>query len=153
MAVADLSAAMGQDFKASSIQLGKALNDPIKGLSALRRVGIQFTEQQEKQIEKMVESGDVMGSQKQILKEYINSVDSAPDLRNFYNSKIQELKQTLILESKNIKDIATQVKILEISKYLTELDKNSRVDDSHLVDLLQYYELVKEIRLTNGVQI
>jgi hypothetical protein len=72
---------------------------------------------------------------------------------NFYNSKIQELKQTLTLESKNIKNIATQVKILEISKYLTELDKNSRVDDSHLIDLLQYYELIKEIRLANGVQI
>lgn len=69
MATADLSVAMGQDFKSSAIQLGKALNDPIKGLSALRRVGIQFTVQQEEQIKKMVESGNIMGAQKMILKE------------------------------------------------------------------------------------
>jgi hypothetical protein len=91
--------------------------------------------------------------QKQILKEYINSVDSAPDLRNFYNSKIQELKHTLKSESKTIKNQATQIKISEISKYLTELDKNSKVDDSHLIDLLQYHELIQEIRLANGVSI
>jgi len=91
--------------------------------------------------------------QKQILKEYINSVDSAPDLRNFYNSRIQELKHTLKSESKTIKNQATQIKISEISKYLTELDKNSKVDDSHLIDLLQYHELIQEIRLANGVSI
>jgi Ca2+-binding EF-hand superfamily protein len=91
--------------------------------------------------------------QKQILKEYINSVDSAPDLRNFYNSRIQELKHTLKAESKTIKNQATQIKISEISKYLTELDKNSKVDDSHLIDLLQYHELIQEIRLANGVSI
>lgn len=68
-AVADLSVAMGQDTKSSAIQLGKALNDPIKGLSALRRVGIQFTETQEEQITKLVEGGNKMKAQKIILKE------------------------------------------------------------------------------------
>lgn len=68
-AVVDLSVAMGQDTKSSAIQLGKALNDPISGLSALRRVGIQFTEQQQLQIEKLTESGNKMKAQKLILQE------------------------------------------------------------------------------------
>ena len=91
--------------------------------------------------------------QKQVLKEFINSVDSAPRLRNFYNLKVNELKDSLIEENKNIKDKATSIKIQEVSKYLTELDKSSKVGDDNLVDLLRYYELVKEIKVANGVQI
>ena len=91
--------------------------------------------------------------QKQVLKEFINSVDSAPGLRNFYNTKIKELKNTLSIESKNIKDKATQIKITEVAKYLVEVNKTSKVNNDNLVDLLQYFELVKEIKIANGVQI
>ncbi len=56
-------------------------------------------------------------------------------------------------ESKKVKDKATKIKIQEVSKMLTELDKTSKVSDDNLVDLLQYYELVKEIKLSNGVQV
>jgi len=91
--------------------------------------------------------------QKQVLKEFINSVDSTPGLRDFYNTKIVELKSTLNEEAKNIKDKATQIKITEVTKYLVELDKNSKVNNDNLVDLLQYFELVKEIKSSNGVQI
>jgi hypothetical protein len=91
--------------------------------------------------------------QKQVLKEYINSVDSTPGLRDFYNSKINELKFSLNTEAKNIKDKAIQIKITEVAKLLTELSKTDKVGDSNLVDLLQYYELVKEIKLANGVQV
>ena len=91
--------------------------------------------------------------QKQVLKEFINSVDSTPGLRDFYNTKIVELKSTLNKEAKNIKDKATQIKITEVTKYLVELDKNSKVNNDNLVDLLQYFELVKEIKSSNGVQI
>ena len=65
----DMSQALGQDLKSSAIQLGKALNDPIAGVSALSRVGVTFTEAQKDQIKVMVESGDVMGAQKVILAE------------------------------------------------------------------------------------
>jgi hypothetical protein len=91
--------------------------------------------------------------QKQVLKEFINSVDSAPGLRDFYNSKIEELKTTLNEEAKNIKDKATQIKITEVAKYLVELDKTAKVNNDNLVDLLQYFELVKEIKVANGVQV
>lgn len=65
----DMSRALGQDMKSSAIQLGKALNDPVKGVSALQRVGVSFTEQQKEQIKTLVESGDTMGAQKLILAE------------------------------------------------------------------------------------
>jgi hypothetical protein len=71
-AVLDMSAAMHTDGKSSAILLGKALNDPVKGLTALTRVGVTFTEGQKKQIAAMVKAGDTLGAQKVILKE-VNS--------------------------------------------------------------------------------
>ena len=91
--------------------------------------------------------------QKQVLKEYINSVDSTPGLRKFYNSKINALKSTILKETKKIKDKATQIKITEVSKFLTELSKTDKIGDDNLVDLLRYYELVKEIKVANATQI
>ena len=55
-------------------QLGKALNDPIAGLTALRRSGIQFTEAQQDQIRTLVESGRVLEAQNMILEEIENQV-------------------------------------------------------------------------------
>ena len=69
IAAQDLSAVMGQDMQSSIVQIGKALNDPITGLTALRRVGVSFTEEQRNQITAMVKAGDVMGAQQQILAE------------------------------------------------------------------------------------
>ena len=96
---------------------------------------------------------DLSKEQKQVLKEFINSVDSTPGLRDFYNSKIKDLQATLNEEAKSIKDKATQIKIQEVAKYLVELDKTTKVSNNNLVDLLQYYELVKEIKVANGTQV
>lgn len=65
----DMSQALGQDLKSSSVQLGKALNDPIAGITALSRVGVNFTDVQKKQIKALVDSGKTMEAQKVILKE------------------------------------------------------------------------------------
>ncbi len=67
--LADMSAAMGTDMKTQAIQLGKALNDPIKGVGALSKVGVTFTDQQKAQIAAMVKAGDTAGAQKVILAE------------------------------------------------------------------------------------
>ncbi len=88
--------------------------------------------------------------QKEILKEFIYSVDSTPSLREFYNKKVNALKNILTEQSENIKDKATKIKINEVAKLLTELDKTDKIDNDNLVDLLQYYELVKEIQVANG---
>jgi hypothetical protein len=65
----DMSSALGTDLQGSVIQVGKALNDPIKGITALQRVGVSFTEQQKEQIKTLVQSGDTLGAQKIILGE------------------------------------------------------------------------------------
>jgi hypothetical protein len=57
------------DLKSASLQVGKALNDPIKGVTALGRAGVQFTDQQKKQIETLVKHNDMIGAQKIVLGE------------------------------------------------------------------------------------
>ena len=69
IAAIDMAAVFGQDLSQATIQLGKALNDPIKGYTALRRIGVSFTNQQVESIKKFQEQGDVMGAQNVILKE------------------------------------------------------------------------------------
>jgi hypothetical protein len=68
-AVLDMSTAMGQDAKTSAIQLGKALQDPLKGVTALQRVGVVFSATQKQQIANFVKMGDVASAQKVILSE------------------------------------------------------------------------------------
>jgi hypothetical protein len=65
----NLSVAMGTEPAKAAIQLGKALNDPIKGITALTRVGVAFTEEQKKEITRLVEHNDLLGAQKIILGE------------------------------------------------------------------------------------
>jgi len=65
----DMSVALGQDMKTSATQLGKALNDPVKGVTALQRVGVTFTAGQKEQIKALVDSGKTMEAQKLILRE------------------------------------------------------------------------------------
>lgn len=65
----DMAAAFGGDVSSNAVQLGKALNDPIAGVSALSRVGVTFTDQQKEQIKTLVESGKTMDAQKVILAE------------------------------------------------------------------------------------
>jgi hypothetical protein len=59
---------------AAAMQLGKALSNPVKGITALNRAGINFTDQQKAQIKTLVESGDVLGAQKIILAEVESQV-------------------------------------------------------------------------------
>lgn len=65
----DMSVATGQDMPKAAVMLGKAINDPITGISALHRVGVTFTDGQKESISAMVKSGDTMGAQKVILQE------------------------------------------------------------------------------------
>lgn len=58
-----------EELSQTAIQVGKALQDPILGVTALRRVGVNFNETQQETIKKMVESGRTMDAQKYILRE------------------------------------------------------------------------------------
>jgi hypothetical protein len=65
----DMAQVLGTDASGAAIQLGKALNDPVKGITALSKAGVSFTEQQKDQIKAMVQAGDTLGAQKVILAE------------------------------------------------------------------------------------
>lgn len=97
MAVLDLSSRMKTDLRSSAIQVGKALNDPIQGLTALRRVGIQFTKDQEDVIRAMVDTGDVVGAQKIILAElerqFGGSAEAAGDSIDAMTNSIKVMGQ------------------------------------------------------------
>lgn len=67
--IADLSVAMGTDMRSASLQVGRALNDPIRGVAALGRVGITFTDEQKRTIRALVERGRTLDAQKIILRE------------------------------------------------------------------------------------
>ena len=69
LAATNLSARLGQDLQSSAIQVGKALNDPVKGVTALTRVCVSFTAAQKEQIKAMASVGDMAGAQSIILGE------------------------------------------------------------------------------------
>jgi hypothetical protein len=82
-AALDMSAMLGTDLQASITQVGKALQDPIKGITALKKVGVNFTDSQKAQIKTLVSTGHAMDAQKIILaelkKEYGGAAAAAAD--------------------------------------------------------------------------
>lgn len=84
-------------------------------------------------------------NQKNVLKEFINGVDSTPKLKEFYNTKINEIKTHLNKLNKSVTDKAIQIKINEVISILPNLGKMDKVNDDHLINLLQYYQLVEEL--------
>jgi predicted nucleic acid-binding Zn-ribbon protein len=68
-AALDLSATMGTDLQGAVVMIGKALQEPIDGISALRRVGVMLSDQQEQQVKDFMAVGDVASAQGVILGE------------------------------------------------------------------------------------
>lgn len=92
-AILDVATAMGTDLKSATLQVGKALNDPIKGVSALAESGIQFTDVQRDMIKAMVEAGDVAEAQAVILGELETQFGgSARAARDTLGGSLQSLK-------------------------------------------------------------
>ena len=83
--------------------------------------------------------------QKEVLKEFMNSIDNTPRLKEIYNNKINEVKEILKVQIKKVKDGATKIKLLEVAKFLKEIDKGSKISNDDLINLLQYYELTEEL--------
>ena len=93
---------------------------------------------------------DLNDNQKKVLKEFINSVDSTPKLREFYNTKITEIKTNLNELNKKVQNKAISIKINEINNIITPLNKVSKIGNDDLVNLLQYYELLEELTKIHG---
>ena len=91
----DMSQALGQDVKSSAIQLGKALQDPILGVTALRRVGVNFSEAQQDVIKNLVETGKSAEAQAMILKELQTEFGgSAKAAGQTFSGQLEILKNT-----------------------------------------------------------
>ena len=88
-------------------------------------------------------------NQKLVLKEFINSMDSTPKLKEFYNTKITEIKSELDKLTKKVSDKTTQIKLTEVNNMLTPLGKLSKINNDDLVNLLQYYALLEELTKAN----
>jgi tyrosine-protein phosphatase YwqE len=88
--------------------------------------------------------------QKSVLKEFINSVDNPSKLKDFYNTKVTEIKSDLTKLNKKVKDKTTQIKINEVSNILVTLDKNDKINNDDMTNLLHYYELLEELHKVNG---
>lgn len=69
LAAVNLATRLGGDLQGATMMIGKALNDPVKGLAAMSKAGIQFTADQKEMIKGMVASGDAAGAQAIILAE------------------------------------------------------------------------------------
>jgi len=90
--------------------------------------------------------------QKRILKEYIESIDSTSQLKDFYNREINTIRRKLTENIKSIKEPAIKIKLNEVVKVLTELDKKQTIKNDNFVNLLQYHSLLDETTklLSNG---
>lgn len=100
--ILNMSQALGQDVKQSAIQVGKALQDPIQGVTALRRVGIQLSDAQTEQIKKFMEMNDIASAQKVILGELETQFGgSAAAARDTFGGALKSLEnvQSDILET------------------------------------------------------
>jgi hypothetical protein len=93
---------------------------------------------------------DLNDNQKLVLREFINSVDSTPKLREFYNSKIEDIKSQLSVLTKKVENKATKIKLVEINNIINPLGKVSSIGNDDLVNLLQYYELLEELTKIHG---
>lgn len=95
-AMLDMSTAIGQDLKASAIQLGKALNDPMQGLTALQRVGVSFTQEQKNMIQGFLKTNDVASAQKVIIGELSREFGgSATAASKTFGGQLQQMKNQL----------------------------------------------------------
>jgi len=89
-------------------------------------------------------------NQKTLLKEYVNSVTNSPSLKSYINQEIKEVKKTITGYSKKVEDKAVAIKLTETKGMIKPLCKKTSVNDDNVINLLNYYELVNELKTIHG---
>ena len=89
---------------------------------------------------------NLLPEQKNILKEFITSVNSTTRLRNLVNEEVEKIKKEIEDLSTRIKDEVVKIKLQEVFKGIVPLKKTEKITDNHLINLMQYYDLVNEMR-------
>ena len=93
---------------------------------------------------------DFSSNKKSILKEFINVVDNPTKLKEFYNIKINEMKSELVSLNKKTKNEVIKIKLNETLNFLITLGKNDKINNDNIVNLLQYCDLIEELKKVNG---
>ena len=89
---------------------------------------------------------DLLPEQKRILKEFITSVNSGTRLRNIVNKEFEILSSIVNELTSRVDNQVVKIKLDEVSKAIKPVSNKERIDDNHLVKLMQYYELVNELK-------
>ena len=88
--------------------------------------------------------------QKRVLKEFIESVDNTPQLKEFYNNEVKLIKEYITKQIEVTDSQVIKIKLTEVSSLINELDKRTTIKNDHLVDLMQYHSLLEELKKANG---
>ena len=89
-------------------------------------------------------------NQKLLLKEYVNNVTNSPSLKLYINEEIKKVKKDLIKYSKKVEDKVIAIKLNETKDLIKPLCKKSNVHDDNVSNLLNYYELINELKTIHG---
>ena len=84
-------------------------------------------------------------NQRLLLKEYVYNISNSPKLKRFINEEINNVKAEIKKLSKST-DKVTQIKLNEVTNLIKPLCKKSSVHDDNVINLLNYYELVNELK-------
>ena len=90
--------------------------------------------------------GDMSPAQKAVLKEYINNISNTVKLREFVNESLVAIKSQIATLSKTVTDKTIQIKLNEVATFLKPLDKNQNVKDDNIIALLQFHQLIEELK-------
>jgi len=91
----------------------------------------------------------LLPSQKNVLREFIASVSSTSKLRTFVNEEYNKIKAELNSLNTDVKDEVVKIKLNELNNLIKPLTASEKVSDSHLVSLMQYHELLHEVKNAN----
>ena len=89
-------------------------------------------------------------NQKTLLQEYVNSVSNSPSLKLFINEEIKKIKKDITNYTKKITDKAVIIKLNETKDLLKPISKKLSVQDKNVSNLLNYYELINELKTIHG---
>ncbi len=98
-------------------------------------------------IEKFNEKyANLLPEQRDVLKIYINKISNTVSLREYVNESFAKIKDTLVELTNKVADQRTQIKLKELQSIIKPLDKNESVKDEDILNLLQFHELIHEIK-------
>ena len=89
---------------------------------------------------------DLLPQQKRILKEFITSVNSNKRLYNLVNTELKSIIKEVTELANSVNDDIVKIKLDEVIKGIKPLRKTDKVTDVHLINLMQYYDLVNELK-------